>query len=570
MAIILILTLHYISSILNIPSIIVINRAVFEFSPSLWITIPYLQHLVVLNVALIAAIAILRKEKLLPILLLIYSGVLYVIINEIYLVIYLTIALNISTLILLCIKNRREITKYMVKYLVIVLIVFEFLTIAYVMSIRVLGANVIPILVIFEKSIFAIPIAILPFITVALLFKWIADIFLSKKRIWHMSYQRRNVLVKGFDALIISLIIAQIIITIPYITNLGRPMEPISEDTKAYIRFLKLVDREGLYIPTQYQPHKIRTWMYVIQRPLHFLILYTVYKYMGIDPIILVDYIHHVVCISLIITLIWLISKKLFDDEVASLAALLTASGSLVLGFRIGGFQANELCMVILLTYLLLIIDVKRLWYIPCAIALSIISLLIHPWSSILFIISSIPLVCRLYLIDKNKSKLLRRISISIPSVLIPIVTLLIVIYYMGISDVLNIILFGIFPNEYKIIKAWYSISLYKILTQFWRIVEESNNAIFYYCWSTLSMPFIYIASLLTVYDPITFSLSAISSIMILIFSGAHYIYRYLLLTPFTITAALLYSRTNKHIQLLALIASFSTSLQIVLNSVVS
>ena len=567
-AMIIIITLYLISIALGITTTIVMNRSVYELNYSLLIYSPYNYVVIVISVLAIAIVGILRRNKVIPLLLMIYAVLYYIVMNDIHLVIYLTIALNIASIIILFTKESKSFIKNSIHYLILTLIAIEIVTIAYVLfSSGNYYWELTPL--IFERSIYAIPIAILPYIALALLFKWIIDLIMKRRKrkyLIHINSIAKNSFIEE-NGLIIAIAIALILIMSPYLLNIGRPIKPISEDTEAYVHYLSKIEEKGFPPLITTNPNIIRHWRYVLQRPLHFIILYAIYEGTKINPIVLLDYIHHIICIPIILFLIWLITKNLFNRTIAGLAVLLTSCSPLVISFRVGGFQANEMNLVLLLTYFLILITMKRSWYIISAIALGIVSWLIHPWTSAFFIISSIPFIFILYRKDKNKRKLLNRVITVVPLILFPI-AVLIVMQHKSL-DILEILGEIVFRTEYGALIRWSKENIINILINvLTKIPSEMSIAIRFYCWSALSMPFIYIPCLLTIYDPLTLSLSPIALASTTLFGRATYIFRILMLVPYSITAAIAYSRTNKYIQLLAILANLNMSLQIVLNVV--
>jgi len=565
-SIIIVITLYFTSIILGIPITIVMNRSIYEFDYASLIYSPYNYVAIIISTISIAIIGILRRDVIYPLLLLGYALLFYMLMDNQYLIICITTILNTIVVVIQIIKGNKLFLKNIIHYLILTLIAIEIFTTAYIISIGPFGSYEELMPLIFEKSIYAIPITILPYIVLILLFKWIVDIVLKKKiRVTHSSSVPRSSFIEE-NALVISIVIALLIIMSPYIYSVGRSIKPISEDTSAYAYYLSKVEEEG-FPPLITNESTAREWRYVFQRPLHFIILYIISKAIMINPVVLLDYIHHIVCISLILLLIWLITKKLFNPTIAGLATLLTACGPLVVGFRVGGFQANEMNLVFLLTYFLVLIVMKRSWHVVTALALGITSWFIHPWTATFFILSSIPFIPILYIRDRDKGKLLKRVITVISLTLFPLIVLVVLCYES--VNILNILGSTIFNVEYGALMHWSKANIVNALVSaFSKIPSEIGKAIHFYCWSALSTPFIYIPCLLTIYDPLTLALSPIALISTILFSSATYIFRLLLLIPYSITSSLIYSRCGKFIQFLAIIACLNTSLQITINTI--
>ncbi len=561
MSAIIILTLHFLSMVLGLPAIIVIGRKTFVYNCNELAYLTYTQLTVLGNVLIIAAMNLIERDRLSSIMLLAYSILLYFYLGEPETIALTTLTLNIIIIFIYVNKWGVRLFKECLVYLIFELVLLEsivFVTLIYsAFSTQYLSL----ILLVFEKSIYALLTALLPFTIIMLFLKWIPEVVSAwrKKRSRNI---RGETILSGFNALLASLIIAELLIVLPYLANLGNPIPSVSEDTKIYVHSISLIEDKGF-------SYLFKGWLdpslwgkreyWGAQKPLHILFLYIVHKYLGVDSLILVDYLHHVIFIAIIIYLIREISRDLLSSEVGDLASLLIASGSITAAFRVGGFQANEMCLAVLLGYFMMLIRVNNIRNILISILLGVLSWFIHPWSATFFVLSSIPFTIIMYNMEKDRLKFLRRILIILPVLVTPIIS---IIYFVGLNRASYVI-------TAFLTRAIGSEALPSNIVDLWSFMLESSTiATLHYCWSSMNMPFIYIPPLLTSYDPLTLALISTGSIPALI-SGAAICFRILLLIPIEITAASLYIRTNKLVQLLAILSSLNMSLQVIINSTI-
>ncbi len=555
LALCLILSSYYFSIVFNIPIVCVEKRATYIVPLGTLANLELNNIIILANTIIVALLTVATRNKLTALALIMYAVTLNIFLNNILYVFTATIILNMTIFAIKLFEKQDLHFKKLIKYLAMELFAVECITIIFIICSKIAGVDD-KIFFLLDRSIYAPAILVLPYITILLFLKWIPDIIqVFRKKCWNIEQQFSKT---SITPLIISIIIAELLIASPYIIYAGQPIKPISTDSAVYAYTVKLVEEKGFWnIITQ--TLKSRRFLIIsggwgVQRPLHIAILYAIYKLTGIDLIILADYVHHIIFINLIIILIWLLARNFFGDNIAGVAALLTASSPIIAGFRTGGFQANEANLALALLYYSLLLNPNTYAKIIVTIMLGVIMPFIHPWSAALYLVSAIPYIIILHVIKYNKRSLLKRTIIIILTIIIP---LTIIAYLIGLSKLQY--LYG------TIILRALPLKLENLTLS--EITDSLTKTIYHYCWSSLCNPLTYIPALLACYDPLSLSLTLTSSIPAILTIGRPTTYfRLILIIPLTITAALVYTKLPKETIYLAATYGILTNLYIILN----
>ncbi len=172
--------------------------------------------------------------------------------------------------------------------------------------------------------------------------------------------------VRGRWLLSLALILVWLLILLPHLPTVNPGLRPVSVDTHFYTRFLLYADEHGLVEALK---------RYYPDRPLYMILIYGLYKIYR-DPVILMDIIHPLIALSLLVVVTYIVTKRFFGEDIAGIAAILTATGHWSLGFIAGGFQANSLALPIFLLAFIL----RGKWILLAPFIL-LLGTAIHPWT---------------------------------------------------------------------------------------------------------------------------------------------------------------------------------------------
>jgi len=212
----------------------------------------------------------------------------------------------------------------------------------------------------------------------------------------------------GLKGLVISICIV-IFILIYLHSSLHNPnFNPISVDTYFYWKFILLVKNKGLF-------NALCT--YNLARPLYLVFIYYLYLLLPIkDPVFLLDLFLPAIYLSLLIIAVYLVTSMYFDKNMAGLTSFLTAIGHSTITFIAGGFQANSLALGLAILWFY-VYPRKPILLLP----LSIITVLIHPWT--FFMYSATIIVYYTFIRKQGKKKLFQLYTILAASLLIGEIT---------------------------------------------------------------------------------------------------------------------------------------------------
>lgn len=186
-----------------------------------------------------------------------------------------------------------------------------------------------------------------------------------------------------------SLILALLIALIPYLPTINPWQMPVSVDAYYNAIFLEKMIKGGpsaaFYIAGG-------------DRPVHLLLMYYLQVLSGWSAEAIAKY-HNIILLPLLPISIYYLAKEWFGRETALIAMTLTPLSPMFLTFLIGGFQANNMALILLFIVLGLLSKPTRNRT-TAAIALQALAIFIHPWSWDQLVVS----MALFYVISLSKS----------------------------------------------------------------------------------------------------------------------------------------------------------------------
>ena len=323
--------------------------------------------------------------------------------------------------------------------------------------------------------------------------------------------------------LFISILLPGLFVLLLHLPSFNPSFAPISVDTFFYARALTKSHSLNEAI-TQFSG----------TRPLYMVIIYIAYRVVK-DPIILMDILHPAIVLGLLVYASYRLVKRYHGENLAILAAILTALGPNTLTFIAGGFQANSLALALIL--LAWSLDKQMLM----RFILYLLVAFIHPWTFTMYMVAEF-----LYRWWKKE---------SMTSTLAPIMLL----------AFLSVILSSIEPSilgSSRMSEYVYALVLRNIKIMF-PIGTSISQAIEIMTWGSLLNPFIY--SLIIASYPVL----TIAHTVIAISAPATFIvtktiaHRLLLNVPFGVLAAYGLVGKSRYVKTMIVMACLAQALTI-------